>query len=686
MQSRWVDRDAKAAVDRATAAGISPDLALRLYTTRLLGGDAALVLHGGGNTSVKTQARDFAGDEVEVLCIKGTGGNMATIEPAGMVAVRLAPLQRLRTLGDLSDDDMARVQRAHLLDPLAPSPSLELLLHAFMPHKFVDHTHANAVLSLIDQPDGAKLCDEVYDGRIGLVPYVRPGFGLAKAAATTFDRNSKVEGLILDKHGIFSFGATAKESYERMIELVSRAEERLKKNRKAVFKSAQLPQQVAPNDDVAPFVRGACSLKDDGGEGAHRRMILEYRSSDAILNFINGAELDRYGASVVITPDFTIRTKSWPLILPTPEAGKLHNFKSEAHKAVATYLASYKRYFAHHNARSGGGKKMVDPLPRIVLAPGLGLYGLGRSANDARIAADLAEAAIATITDAEAIGRFQTISEADMFDTEYWPIEQAKLGKAPDKPLAGQIAVVTGAGGAIGAATAKAFAAAGAEVALLDVNYAAAQKQATAIGPNALPIMCDVTLPRMAEAAFNQVVSNFGGVDIVISNAGAAWQGRIGEVNEDILRKSFELNFFAHQRVAQAAVKIMLAQGTGGCLLFNVSKQAVNPGPNFGPYGLPKAATLFLVRQYAVDYGSDGIRANAVNADRIRSGLLTDDFIKERSKARGVSEKDYMTGNLLGREVLAEDVAQAFLHQALELKTTGDVTTVDGGNIAAALR
>jgi len=685
MQSRWVDRDAKAAVDRFAAAGLSSDVALRIYTTRLLGSDAALVLHGGGNTSVKTKMRDLAGDEVEVLCVKATGGNMGTIEPGGMAAVRLAPLQRLRTLKDLSDDDMARVQRGHLLDPMAPSPSLELLLHAFMPHQFVDHTHANAVLSLIDQPDGAKLCEEVYGGRIGLVPYVRPGFGLAKAAATTFDKNPKVEGLILDKHGIFSFGVSAKESYERMIELVSRAEERLKKNRKTVFKSAQLPQQVAPNDDVAPVIRGACCLKNDGGEGAHRRMILEYRSNDAILNFVNGAELKRYGASVVITPDFTIRTKSLPLIVLTPQAGKLDDFKRAAHEAVAAYIDSYKQYFAQHNARSGGHKKMVDPLPRIVLVPGLGLYGLGRTAKDARIAADLAEAAVATITDAEAIGRFQSITEADMFDVEYWPIEQAKLGKEVEKPLAGQVAVVTGAAGAIGAATARAFAAAGAEVALLDVNFDTAAREAKAIGPNARPFMCDVTNDTV-RAAFGQVVSAFGGVDIVVSNAGAAWQGRIGEVDDAILRKSFELNFFGHQRVAQAAVKIMLAQGTGGCLLFNVSKQAVNPGPNFGPYGLPKAATLLLVRQYAVDYGADGIRSNGVNADRIRSGLLTDDFIKERSKARNVSEKDYMSGNLLHREVTADDVAQAFLHQALELKTTGDITTVDGGNIAAALR
>ena len=219
-----------------------------------------------------------------------------------------------------------------------------------------------------------------------------------------------------------------------------------------------------------------------------------------------------------------------------------------------------------------------------------------------------------------------------------------------------------------------------------DVNYSAATAQAKAVGGTALPVACDVTDAASVRAAFDNITAAFGGVDIVVSNAGAAWQGRIGEVDEEVMRKSFELNFYGHQRVAQAAVKIMLAQGTGGCLLFNVSKQAVNPGPNFGPYGVPKAALLALMRQYALDYGADGIRANAVNADRIRSGLLTPDLIASRSKARGLSEKDYMSGNLLAREVTAEDVAQAFLHQALALKTTADVTTVDGGNIAAAMR
>ena len=441
-----------------------------------------------------------------------------------------------------------------------------------------------------------------------------------------------------------------------------------------------------PATEVAPILRGACSLKNDGAEGAHRRLIVEFRTNDAIVNFVNGAEVARYSQQGVITPDHTIRTKNWPLIVPAPEAGKLDDFKRAVAQAVEKFSAHYKDYFARNNARVGGAKKMLDPLPRVVLVQGLGLFGLGRSKQDAIIAADIAQAWVEGVTDAEAIGTFKSISEADMFDCEYWPLEQAKLGASTEKPLAGQIAVITGAGGAIGAATARAFAEAGAEVALLDVNLAAASEKVQAIGGHAALIRCDVTDVSSVRDAFAQVVTMFGGVDIVVSNAGAAWQGRIGEVDEKILRESFELNFYGHQRVAQAAVKIMLAQGTGGCLLFNVSKQAVNPGPNFGPYGLPKAATLFLVRQYAVDYGAEGIRANAVNADRIRSGLLTGDFIKERSKARGVSEKDYMSGNLLQREVTADDVAQAFLHQALELKTTGDVTTVDGGNIAAALR
>jgi rhamnose utilization protein RhaD (predicted bifunctional aldolase and dehydrogenase)/NAD(P)-dependent dehydrogenase (short-subunit alcohol dehydrogenase family) len=685
VKSGWADRDAEKFVADGAAAGVDRDLALRIYTTRLIGRDPKLVLHGGGNTSLKSRVPDRFGEDAEVLYVKSSGSDMAEIGTDGFVAVRLDPMRKLRAIESIGDEDLVAVERANLIDPRAPNPSVEMMLHAFLPHKFVDHTHATAVLSLIDQSDGEKKCADVFGRRLGFVPYVMPGFGLAKKAIEVFERDRPSDGLILGKHGIVTFGDSAREAYERMIAMVTLAEDFIARHRKAVA-AAALPRNVAGQTHVAPIVRGACSEKDASVEGAWRRLVLEFRGGEAVHKFVDRKDVERISQLGVITPDHTIRTKNWPLVLPPPEAGRLDEFARIARERASQFAGRYRDYFARHNKRAGGIKRALDPLPRVALVPGLGLFGLGRSRRDALIAADIAEAWIEGVGDAEAIGRFEAISEADMFDCEYWPLEQAKLGKRQELPLEGQIAAVTGAGGAIGAATAKAFAAAGAEVALLDVNFAAAAEQARKLGATALPVACDVTDAQSVRAAFDNIAKAFGGVDIVVSNAGAAWQGRIGEVAEEVMHQSFELNFYGHQRVAQAAVKIMLAQGTGGCLLFNVSKQAVNPGPNFGPYGIPKAAALALMRQYALDYGADGIRANAVNADRIRSGLLTPDMIASRSKARGLSEKDYMSGNLLGREVTAEDVAQAFLHQALELKTTADVTTVDGGNIAAAMR
>ena len=685
MKSRWSDAEAKEFVARYAKQGVGEDLALRTYTTRLLGSDPKLVLHGGGNTSVKTTLRDQLGDAAEVICVKGSGWDMGNIEPAGLPAVRLAPLRRLRALEKLSDEDMVNFQRINLLDSSAPNPSVETLLHAFLPHKFIDHTHSTAVLVLTDQPDGEAVAREAFGGRVAYVPYTIPGFALAKSVADVFDRNPKVEGLVLLQHGIFTVGETAKQAYERMIEFVTMAEERLARRRKKRA-AVELPKHIASVAEIAPILRGAVAIERDALVGTVKRQILCFRSSPAILDYVNGAELSRYAQQGVVTPDHTIRTKNWPLIVPAPEAHKLHAWKQEVEAAVATFVARYHDYFARNDARAVPKKTELDPLPRVVLVPGIGLFGLGASAKDAAIAADIAENTIEVITDAEAIGTYTPISEADMFDVEYWSLEQAKLGKAAEKVLARQVCVVTGGGSGIGAATAKAFAEQGAEIAILDRDHDAAVAAAKAVHKHALAIACDVTDPASVRAAFDKMVDAFGGVDIVVSNAGAAWQGRIGEVDDATLRKSFELNFFAHQSVAQAAVHVMRAQGTGGCLLFNTSKQAVNPGKDFGPYGLPKAATLFLVRQYALDHGKDGIRANAVNADRVRSGLLTDEMVAARSKARGVSESDYMSGNLLGREVTARDVADAFVYLAGANKTTAAVLTVDGGNIEAALR
>ena len=685
MESRWSDDDARRAVEQHAGQGYGPDVALRVYTTRLLGADPKLVLHGGGNTSVKTVAADLLGAEVDVLCVKGSGWDMADIEPPGLPPVRLDPLRRLRQLDALSDEDMVDFERQNLLDSGAPTPSVEALLHAFLPHKFVDHTHSTAVLSLTNQPDGESLCRDLLGGRVGIVPYVMPGFGLARLAAEVYEADPDVRGLVLLKHGVFTFGETAREAYEEMIGIVSSVETRLARGRKRVFASAPMPARTMPASEVAPIVRGACAIADRSAYDGRRRFVLDFRTGPSVLNYVNGRELARYSQSGVATPDHTIRTKSWPMLLPAPAAGESGSFKSTVTDAVAAFAERYRYYFRRNAERHAEPKTELDPMPRVVLVPGVGLFGLGRTAADARIAADIAESTVDTVTDAEAIGRFESAGEADLFDVEYWSPEQAKLGRA-EKTLTGCVAAVTGGGGAIGAATCRAFAGEGAAVVALDVDGGAAAAVAGEIGAGAVGIRCDVTDPDSVRAAFDRICVDFGGVDIVVSNAGAAWQGRIGDVDEGVLRESFELNFFAHQTVAQNAVRVMRAQGTGGALLFNASKQALNPGPDFGPYGLPKTATLALARQYALDHAGEGIRANAVNADRIRSGLLTDEMIASRARARGVSEADYMSGNLLGAEVTADDVAQAFLHQALATRTTAGVTTVDGGNIAAAPR
>jgi rhamnose utilization protein RhaD (predicted bifunctional aldolase and dehydrogenase)/NAD(P)-dependent dehydrogenase (short-subunit alcohol dehydrogenase family) len=678
MRSAWSDAEARAAVAEYTGRyprTCNEDVALRTYTSRLIGQDPQLVLHGGGNTSVKTRLPDDLGQPIDTLCVKGSGWDLATIEPPGLPALRLDPLRSLRSLRALSDEDMVNALRIRLLDADAPNPSVETLLHAFLPHKFIDHSHADAILTVVDQPDAEKMCADIFEGRLAVVPYIMPGFALAKLAAEVYERHPDAEGLLLLQHGLFTYGATARDSYERHIAAVSRAEAFIgaRRARPRVVNA----RRGMPYRTLAPVLRGRL------GEGT-RRYVLTLRQSEQIRRFVDDARLESVSLRGPITPDHVIRTKRHPLILDLPDGPGNDALAAAVDERLTRYRDDYRSYVARQASAKQAVKTPLDADPRVILVPGLGLIAAGPTEKDARIAADIYEHTIAVIDDAEGAGRYQALPESDIFDMEYWSLEQAKLGKATPPPLAGRVVYITGAASGIGRAAARRFARAGAHLFLVDRDRGAVEGVATEL--RAAWEGVDVTDPAAVATSIDHVVDRFGGLDGVVSNAGTAPQSPIDQCSADVLRASLEVNLLAHQWVAASATAVLRAQGTGGFLLFNASKAAFNPGPGFGPYAVPKAALVALMRQYALEGGPARIRANAVNADRVRTGLFPPEMVEVRARARGLDPNEYFRANLLQREVTADDVAEAFLALALAESTTGAVFTVDGGNIAAAPR
>jgi len=677
VKNNWSKKIAKEYIKKYKKLGFSADLALRVYTTRLLGRNKELVLHGGGNTSVKTTIKDIDGKKYKVLCVKGSGWDMADIEPPGLPAVKLEPLLSLKNKKYLSDEDMVAYQKRNLIDIKSPNPSVETFLHAFLPFKFVDHTHADAVLNITNRPGGLNLCKKIFGDKVSIVPYVMPGFMLAKKISEVYSKNPKINCLILMNHGIFTFANDCKEAYDLMIKYVSKAENTIRKLKSKKIKQIKKFSTKFNPHEVAPIIRGLLSENKD------QKFVINYRLNKHLKYFINGKNVRTYSSKGTATPDHVIRVKPFPLIITPNKNSSVEQFKKTAKKAFANYRKKYIHYFNVNHRKAKEKKVMLDTSPRVVLVQNVGMFSVGKDLNAAKIAGDLTETNARVISSVEETSSYKFIPEKDLFDVEYWSLEQAKI-KKKKKLLEGNVVVVTGSTGTIGFETYKMFKSYGAEVILLDNNLERLKEVQSKIKD--LCIHCDVTNKKSVKNAFNQVCEKFGGIDILVSNAGTAPGGSIGEVSDELLRKSFEINFFSHQNCASEAVKIMKKQNTNGCLLFNISKQSVNPGKNFGPYGLPKSALLSLCKQYAVDYGSYGIRSNGVNADRIRSGLMTDKMIETRAKARAVSTNDYMKGNLLLNEVKAEDVAKAFFHLATSKKTTGAVLTVDGGNIAASLR
>lgn len=697
MQSRYSEAEAEQYVDRYSRAlppdCMSPnaqrDLALRVYTSRLLGQEPALVLHGGGNTSVKTRAREYSGAEVDCLCVKGSGWDLGAIEPVGFPICRLAPLLDLCRLESLSDDDMVKALKSQMLDPTSPTPSVEALLHAYLPAKFVDHTHADAVLALVDQPNAEAEVRRVWGDGALFVPYIMPGFVLLKRMTSLLGERLPAGPIVLEKHGIFSWGDTAEESYERMIDAVTLAE------RSLAERGAPLGRAVSPAEPsaerqrgqrfLAPIVRGALTHAFGG-----KACVVTWQDASATLALASHPEARTLTARGPLTPDHVIRTKQRPLFFEAPDLSDAGRARTRVAALLAEYAEDYQAYFERGAARSAQPITRLDPVPRVILVPELGALCVAESAKEAAIVSDIYSHTARVILAATHIGRYEPVSEGDLFEMEYWSLEQAKLKQTKRAgSFRGRVVLVTGAARGIGLATARRFLGDGAHVVMTDRDPTTLAEGAHTLserfGDSTLrTLAANVTSEAEVRASFDLALDAFGGLDIVVSNAGTAPAGLLHEAAGDAaLRSSLEVNLLGHQNVARAAAEIFVRQACGGVLLFNASKSAFNQGPEFGPYAIPKAALVALMKQYAVDLAPHGVRTGAVNADRVRTDLFGGGVLEARARARGISPDQYFQQNLLQRETTANDVADAFAWLARAEATTGTVIPVDGGNPAA---
>ena len=677
MKNLWDDKKVKQYIKEYSKLGVPEDLAIRIYTTHLLGSEKKLVLHGGGNTSVKSYGKDVFGDKRKIMYVKGSGWDMSNLTNLGMPGLYLEPLLKTLELEKMSDNKMTNYLRANLLDSDSPNPSVETLLHAYIPKKFIDHTHSNSLLSLVNLKESKSILNEIFNNKLSIVPYIMPGFELAKLCNKIFYQNNKSEGLLLLNHGIFTFGNTAKESYNRMIKYVSIAEKYISKNKKKISLTKNNTNDLITN--ISPLFRRFYNEIDNN------KWIVESNFLEIDKIFTLRKDLSLIFNKGPVTPDHVIRIKSKPLIIKTEELIKIKKNSEYLSVIIKKYCDNYKKYFLKYR-KEIIGSEISDPLPRIIILQGYGFLSIGRNIKEEKIARDIFSSMKDSILDATLVGKFKSISKKEVFKMEYWPLERAKLNNKKRKSLEGNVAVITGGGGTIGMAVAKKFIKEGLAVVLIDQKFEKKSIKNHEILNQCIQIKCNLTKDSEIDNAINKIIHLFGGIDILISNAGAAFQGLIDGVSEKIIRDSFDINFYSHQKIIQKIIYIMKLQNMGGSIMFNLSKQAVNPGKNFGPYGLAKSSALFLMKQYALEVGKYNIRVNGINADRIKSGILTKKLIHQRSKARNTTVEKYLSSNLLKQEVLPEDVADAFFAQIFLKKTTGNIITVDGGNIEASLR
>jgi len=653
MKNLWSDIEAK---------NYDDDLALRVYTSRLLGRDSSLVLHGGGNTSVKIIEKNILSLEEEILYVKGSGWDLEFIEKAGFSPVRMDHMLNLSRLDSLSDPQMVNELKTQLTNASSPSPSVETILHAALPFKFVDHTHADAVVTITNTLTGEDRIREIFGDRVVIIPYVMPGFDLAKEVVRIFSEQSsdKTEGMILMNHGIFSFGENAKESYDRMISLVSEAEDYLISQNAWDIKISKIPSiEVQMSQEIA-------ELRQQVSLTAGKPMLLNLTNSKSGFSFSNRKDIQSIATRGPLTPDHVIRTKRIPMI----------------GRNIDKYKEEYVSYFESNEPSAKERKRILDQAPRVILDKEFGLCSIGKNMKDIGIISDIYEHTIQSILRAEILGGFKALPAKDIFDLEYWDLEQAKLLKNTNSlEFEGEVVLITGAASGIGKSCVESFLDRGAAVIALDISNSI---ETVIKHQNYLGLVCDLTNEISTKDSIEMGVRHFGGVDMIVLNAGVFPEGKkVKDLDLKEWNKVFSINLDANLNLLRELFPLLRFSPSKGRVVIIGSKNVSAPGPGAAAYSASKAALNQLMRVLSMEWGEYGIRLNTLHPNAVfDTGIWTDEVLESRANHYGLSVEEYKTNNILGVEINSKDVSELAAEMCGKLfsKTTAAQIPVDGGN------
>ncbi len=696
MRNRWYESKASECIVRYKELW-GEERALRTYTSRLLGAEKELVLHGGGNTSVKTTYTNILGESVSAIFVKASGYDMAVIEPDGLTGLDLKYLKKLKSLSTLSDEMMINEFRTHQFDYRSATPSLETLAHALISKKYVDHTHPDAILTLTNQSHSEELIKEALGQDVIILEYITPGFRLAKAIAEAYEAHQTGKAMVLIHHGLFTWGDTARESYERTIEMVTRAEEYIAgktTNPVKEVSSTDLSTAMGRYISIAPMLRGLLAERTQDADRPYLNVILRPLIDRETLDFIDSERGKELGLTPPLTTDYLIRTKAFPLWIDEPDYSDREKLQKQISEALVRYSDEYDAYIRHNTEDMETGLIRFDPLPRVILMPGLGAVCVGKDVSGADIARDITAHTLAVKASIAAMGgTYKSIEEHHLFAMEYRKYQHAKLDEPTGAYLKRKVALVTGAAGAIGSGICKELLKQGCHVAVTDLPGQALEgfynELCLEYGERVLAVPLDVTNPVSVTRGFHEIIKAWGGIDLVVVNAGVAHVALLADMDIEAFRRLEKINVEGALLILAESGRHFTRQGTGGDIVLISTKNVFAPGASFGAYSATKAASHQLARIASLELAEIGVRVNMVSPDAVFSeGIRKSGLWKEvgpgRMRARGLDEKGleeyYQNRNLLKAKVTAGHVASAVIFFAMrQTPTTGATLPVDGG-------